>query len=124
MMAALLLMLIVSVDASPVRMQRLYGTFMAPCCWHENLNRHQSPKATELRSQIDRFVSAGLSDEAIKQKLVAEYSKRILAVPEGRAGEVLRWAPVTAAIAGLAIVLLAIRRMLKPPAEPPEPERA
>ncbi len=124
-MSAVILFLLLAPGAeSSARVERLYGTFMAPCCWRENLNQHQSPKAAELRGQINGYISAGLSDDAIKQQLVAEYSKRILAMPEGRTGEVLRWAPITVAFAGLAFVLLAIRRMLKPPAEAQAPHHA
>lgn len=94
------------------RLQRLFGSFMAPCCWRENLSVHQSPKADELRAQIRKDVTAGLSDEQIKQKMLAEFNTRILANPEGSSGLWLKYAPWAATGLGLAALTWTIRSSL------------
>lgn len=94
------------------RLQRLFSAFMAPCCWRENLSVHQSPKADELRAQIRKDVSQGLSDEQIKEKMLAEFSTRILANPEGSSGLWLKYAPWAVTSMGLAALTIVIRSSL------------
>jgi cytochrome c-type biogenesis protein CcmH/NrfF len=67
------------------RIERLYATFISPCCWRENLTTHQSPDANRLRARISGMVKDGQTDDQIKQTLVAEYGKRVLSLPEGPA---------------------------------------
>ncbi|MBS1874965.1 MAG: cytochrome c-type biogenesis protein CcmH [Acidobacteria bacterium] len=98
------------------RLGRLFETFMAPCCWQENLIRHQSPKADDVRQQIRRMVAAGKTDDEIKAVLVGEYSRRILALPEGAAWQWLWWTPWAALMAGGLVAAWAIRRMMRRPA--------
>jgi cytochrome c-type biogenesis protein CcmH/NrfF len=94
------------------RLQRLFSSFMAPCCWRENLSVHQSPKAEELRAQIRKDVSQGLSDEQIKEKMLAEFSTRILANPEGPSGLWLKYAPWAFTGLGLAALTMVLRSSL------------
>ena len=98
------------------RLEKLFSSYMAPCCWQENLTLHHSPKADELRAEITRMVAAGKSDDEIKKVLVSEYTIRILAMPEGAYGEWLRWTPLAAILIGLAAIALVIRRSLRPAA--------
>lgn len=102
------------------RLEKLFSMFIAPCCWRENLLAHQSPKADELRAAIRRQVAEGKSDEDIRSALAAEYSKRILAMPEGAPGLWLSWMPVLATAAGLGMVTLFIKRRLATPAGIPQ----
>lgn len=110
------------------RLEKLFTTFMAPCCWRGNLLVHQSPKAEELRADIVKLIAAGKSDDEIKVAYVQRYSQRILAMPEGTRGQLLSWAPALATGGGIAAVALAIQRMRTPalpanPADlPPLPE--
>jgi cytochrome c-type biogenesis protein CcmH len=92
------------------RKEKLYATFLAPCCWRENLMAHHSPKADQMRSEIHSMMVAGRSDEQIKQELVDRYTQRILALPEGAAGEWLAWTPWAALLAGLGAVAWFIGR--------------
>lgn len=111
-----LLLACVGLRANPAsgdtRLEALFQRFMAPCCWRENLLNHQSPKAVELRAEIARLTAAGQSDEQIKTSLVAQYSTRILSMPEGTTGRWLSWTPVAVGFAGLGFVIAAIRRAL------------
>lgn len=84
------------------RLEKLYGTFIAPCCWRENLRTHDSPKADEMRAEIQQFIAQGLSDQAISAKYVAKYTRRVLSMPEGQAGQLLQVMPWAAAVAGAA----------------------
>jgi len=104
-----------SLQADPAhgdpRLEKLFTTFMAPCCWRGNLLVHQSPKAQELREEIVKLISAGKSDEQIKAAYVQQYSTRILAMPEGTPGQMLSWAPALATGGGVAAVAWAMQRM-------------
>jgi cytochrome c-type biogenesis protein CcmH len=111
-----------------VRLEKLFATFIAPCCWRANLLVHQSPKAEELRAEIEKSVSAGKTDDEIKATLIKQYSIRILALPEGVKGQWLSWVPIAAVSAGIGAVAIAIRQMQSklPPDEagplPPLPD--
>jgi cytochrome c-type biogenesis protein CcmH/NrfF len=93
------------------RRESLYATFIAPCCWRENLTVHDSPAADQLRSRIDGWVAEGRSDEEIKRTLVSEFGPRILSLPEGVTRAWLFWTPFAVAAAGLALLLVALRRL-------------
>ncbi len=104
------------------RLEKLYSTYIAPCCWRENLMVHHSPKADELRASIAAAVKAGKSDEEIRAGLVGEYTIRIVALPEGAKGHWLWWTPVAAGAAGLAALAVALRRMKRKEPEPVPPD--
>jgi cytochrome c-type biogenesis protein CcmH len=94
-----------------MRLDGLYRSFMAPCCWRENLATHQSPRAEELRQQIRELVQAEKSDAEVRTLMVERYTRRILSQPEteGLAGRWLGWTPIAAVLAGLMIVVLFIK---------------
>ncbi len=93
------------------RLERLYASFISPCCWRENLTVHQSPDANRLRTRIEGMVQDGETDDQIKQMLVGEYGKRILALPEGGMRLWLFCTPVALlGVGGIALVWL-LRRM-------------
>lgn len=56
---------------------------MAPCCWAQTLDVHESPTTPGLRAEILRRVRAGESSDAIEEDFVARYGERVLAVPHG-----------------------------------------
>ena len=98
------------------RKEKLFAMFIAPCCWRENLLAHHSPKADQLRAEINKFIEQGRTDEQIRQTLITQYTTRILAVPDGEKGQWLSWTPPAAAAAGLAILAIFIKRSIRPPA--------
>jgi cytochrome c-type biogenesis protein CcmH len=93
------------------RLERLYSTFMSPCCWQQNLTLHDSPIARELRAEIQRMVASGRSDQEIKADLVRRYSKRMLALPDGPERLWLIATPWLLSAAGLFGVALFVRRL-------------
>lgn len=102
------------------RLQKLFATFVAPCCWRENLITHHSPAADEMRADIRRRIEAGATDSESKNSYLQQYSTRIPAVPDGTRGRLLTCTPVIASAAGLASVTLLVRRMKSMP-HPPAP---
>jgi cytochrome c-type biogenesis protein CcmH/NrfF len=113
------------------RLEKLYTTFIAPCCWRDNLAEHDSPEAAQLRARIAAMVQAGQSDTDIQNTLVAEYGQRILTLPEGAARTWLFSAPWIAGALGIAAIAWWLRRSRHlqpanplPPAElPPDWDR-
>ena len=101
------------------RKEKLFAMFIAPCCWRENLLAHHSPKADELRAEINNFIEQGRPDSDIRQAMISQYTTRILAVPDGEKGHWLSWTPPAAAAVGLAILAIFIKRSIRPPAPPP-----
>jgi len=97
-------------DAANPRLEKLYTSFIAPCCWSRNLTEHNSPVAAEMRGQIDQMVQAGRSDDQIKAVFVAKYGERILALPDGAPRVWLFWMPVAVAIAGLLALAFFLKR--------------
>jgi cytochrome c-type biogenesis protein CcmH len=96
------------------RLEKLYGEFIAPCCWRQSIAIHDSPEAEGLRAQILSMIRDGRSDEEIKTALIAEYGKRILMVPEGTEGKWLFWTPWAAGAFGLAALALLLLRLQRP----------
>lgn len=93
------------------RLERLFGSYMAPCCWQGNLLQHDSPKAEQLRAEIRQMVAQGKSDDDIRAAVVAEYTRRILALPDGPAGDLLWWIPWLVVLLGVIAVVITIRRL-------------
>jgi cytochrome c-type biogenesis protein CcmH/NrfF len=101
--------------AGDARKEKLYQTFIAPCCWQENLAEHHSPAAEQLRARIDGMVVEGRSDYEIKQTLIVEFGPRILALPEGAPRAWLFWTPFAVGIAGLGAVVMVLKRLRSHP---------
>ncbi|WP_394828786.1 cytochrome c-type biogenesis protein CcmH [Pendulispora albinea] len=60
----------------------LEGRLIAPCCWTQTLDMHESPLATELRAEIRERLGRGELSEAIEDDLAARFGERIRAVPK------------------------------------------
>ena len=67
-----------------VSARALEGRLLAPCCWIQTLDVHESELATSLRAEIAQRLGRGESGEAIEDDLAARYGERIRAVPRGR----------------------------------------
>ncbi len=70
------------------------------------LNISEAPSADRQRAFIRRRIDEGLTKEQIKDALVAEYGRSVLATPENRGFEAANWL-VPVLLAGFAIVALA-----------------
>jgi cytochrome c-type biogenesis protein CcmH len=90
---------------------------MAPCCWHGTVDHHNSPIATDIANRIDGWVAGGEGEDAIYDKLVAEFGERILARPRASGlGLMFYVGPAVATIlAGLALNAW-LKRQVRPQA--------
>ena len=100
------------------RLEKLYGAFISPCCWRENLALHDSEIARELRRRIQTMVGEGRTDDEIKTTLVKQYTRQILALPDGTQGVWLFLTPCLAVLSGVAGLLVLLNRMRSSSAVP------
>lgn len=56
---------------------------MAPCCWTQTIDIHDSPIALSMRHEIRRRLRNGESAEAIQASFVDRYGPKIMAVQNG-----------------------------------------
>jgi cytochrome c-type biogenesis protein CcmH len=95
---------------------------MCPAC-DTTLDQSDSPIARRMEADISRRIAAGQSKQEIKDALVADFGKKILAAPPKEGFDLLAWVlPFVGLIGGaLALGLLAWRwsRGREPP--PPAP---
>jgi cytochrome c-type biogenesis protein CcmH len=63
---------------------RVERRLLAPCCWNQTLDIHESELASSLRSEIRARVARGESAEAIERVMVDRYGERIRAAPAQR----------------------------------------
>lgn len=93
------------------RLERLFSTFISPCCWQENLTVHDSEIARQLRGRIRALVLDGRTDDEIKAVLVKQYTRQILALPDGPQGVWLFLTPWLATGAGALGVVFLLNRL-------------
>lgn len=102
-----------SADAQPRddRARVVTSRLLAPCCYQQTLDVHESPLATELRAEIEGRLSAGQSPAQIEATLVARYGERVRAVPRDHdpRGYVLALVGAAMALAA-ALIVRATRR--------------
>lgn len=60
------------------------GRLLAPCCYVQTLDIHESPMATELRLEVRTRLAAGEPAAAIEDDFVARYGERVRALPKGQ----------------------------------------
>lgn len=103
--------------------------FIAPCCWTQTLDVHQSDIAKQLRYEIHDRLEAGDTPDAIKADLVSRYGERIVAVPDDAPlGAVATGLFIAVLLAGLGMFALGLRWRKRSrehaDEEPAEPHRA
>ena len=88
---------------------------LAPCCWTQTLDTHESELTTALREEIRTRLRAGESPASIEDRFVARYGERIRAVPRESdpRGLALGVAAVVMALAAL-VVARSLRRWSRP----------
>ena len=98
-------------QAEDPRLDRLFRSYIAPCCWSASLAKHDSEASRQVRAQIETMVRNGRTDEEIKTALVDVYGKRVLAVPDGEQGTWLFATPFAVVIGGLGLVSRLLYRL-------------
>lgn len=104
--------------------QRVEDALLAPCCYSQSVAQHMSPVAEQMRREITEMVIAGESETAIVDHYKALYGERILIVPSGGTGTVLFLLPAAGVVLGSGMVLLFLRKALKPRADTSVPAAA
>lgn len=135
-MKRLCLALAVALLAAPVAaasearptLEDLEDEIMCPVCPGETLEQSSSPAAQQVERFIAARIRAGDSKQEIKDKLVAQYGRRILAAPPREGFDLLAWVlPLAGALGAAAVLGLAAWRWSRgrepPAASPPlDPE--
>lgn len=123
-LALLLPNAVFAIDALPFenraeeqRFQNLARQLRCLVCQNESLADSSADLAKDLRQEVFEQMRQGKSDEEIKLYLTARYSDFVLYNPPLRGGTFLLWfGPLIVFLAGLAIVVLIVRR--RAPAAP------
>lgn len=99
--------------------KQLEGRLLAPCCYLQTLDIHESESAGDLRDEIVARVAAGESAEAIEDSFVERYGERVRAVPKGSTARG-RITLALGALAALSLVglVIAVRRWVSGGASP------
>lgn len=72
-------------ESMEVRGERaIQARLLAPCCWNQTLDSHESPLADSLRAEIRARLRRGEAAGAIEEDIVSRYGERVRAVPRGR----------------------------------------
>lgn len=61
----------------------LTGRLIAPCCWVQTLDVHESEEASSLRAEIHARLLARESASAIEDDFARRFGERVRAVPRG-----------------------------------------
>lgn len=84
---------------------------IAPCCWSQQVSVHDSPAATEMRTDIRRRLAGGQSRDAILAAYVTQHGERILAEPPARGFTTLLYVlPPILGVAGIGLLVVLVRR--------------
>lgn len=110
----LCLLLFAAGSDDQLRIERLEKSLLAPCCWSEPISVHRSEVALQMKGEVARMVHEGKTDREILDFYKARYGMRILIEPEGGRWWLMQVVPAVFLILGLAIVVLIIRRMVRP----------
>jgi cytochrome c-type biogenesis protein CcmH len=86
---------------------------LAPCCWSQPVQIHQSEAAEKVRAEVVAFIRQGDGEEKIFDRLAAEYGERILGEPRGAKGTVAFVTPLLILLVGLAGLALVLSRLAK-----------
>lgn len=100
----------------------LESRLIAPCCWTQTLDVHESPLASSLRSEIHARLGRGESTDVVEADLVERYGERLRAVPRGsdsrRAVPVIVAASMLVSALGLAWIVRRWRSRAPSASEP------
>ena len=93
-------------EAHPTQAE-LEAELVCPTC-KSTLDQSDAPIARRMKRFIARRIAAGDTKSEIKQKLVAQFGKGVLAAPEREGFDLVAWVLPLAGVAAGAIVLTAL----------------
>jgi cytochrome c-type biogenesis protein CcmH len=70
-------------EDAATRARDIERRILAPCCWRETLETHESEIARVLRAEIERRSAAGEPSDAIEDDLAGRYGEAVRAMPRG-----------------------------------------
>lgn len=105
------------------RIRRIEGELMAPCCYSQTIDVHDSEIARQMRGEVTAMVLAGKSQQEILDYYKTEYGESILAIPDGAAGTLVfslpAYATVFAVLALSCGMMIIVRRRPRAILAPP-----
>ena len=108
------LLTVVPTGAQKDQIHRIEGKLMAPCCYSQTIDVHDSEVARQMRGEVTAMVMAGRSEQEVLDYYKTEYGESILAVPDGAAGTLVfsvpAYATVFAVLALLYGMVVTVRR--------------
>lgn len=91
--------------------KRLETKLIAYCCWSQQVSVHDSPAATQMRSDIRQRLAAGENEQVILAAYVAEHGERILAEPPAKGfTRLLYLVPPILGLLGIGVLVVMVRR--------------
>jgi len=95
----------------------LEGEVICPTC-HTTLDQSNAPVALRMKQYIRQRIAAGDTKSEIKDQLVAQFGKGVLAAPEQKGFDLLAWVlPVAGLLAGAAVLTFLLWRWTRRPEE-------
>ena len=90
--------------------QTLESRLLAPCCWAQPLDVHESDITRQLRSEIRRRLTAGEAPAVIEEDMISRYGEKMRAMPEGKTLTGLGvWLSIAFVVLGVGAVALVVR---------------
>ena len=92
------------------RSRMIESRLLAPCCWNQTIDIHDSEVSRTLHREIAQRVARGEAADAIEGDLVFRYGKRIHAVPpDSELPAVALWMLVVIELSGIGLLVVARR---------------
>jgi cytochrome c-type biogenesis protein CcmH len=102
----------------------LEGQLMCPICEGETLAQSDAPAAQRIKAYIQRRIEQGATRSQIKDELVDQWGKRILAAPPRHGFDLLAWAlPLVGLLGGAGVLGVLAWRWTRVREPEPEPQR-
>jgi cytochrome c-type biogenesis protein CcmH len=102
----------------------LEGQLMCPICEGETLAQSDAPAAQRIKAYIQRRIDQGATRSQIKDELVDQWGKRILAAPPRHGFDLLAWAlPLVGLLGGAGVLGLLAWRWTRAHEPEPAPQR-
>ncbi len=93
----------------------LEGELVCPTC-HTTLDQSSAPIALRMKQFVRARIAAGDTKSAIKDQLVAQFGKGVLAAPEQKGFDLLAWVlPIVGLLAGAAVLTVLAWRWTRRP---------